>query len=85
MVPAADVDVILVAPKGPGHIVRRFVEGKGVPALIAIHQMLEGQKVALAWAKGLVEPARRHSNTFKEEMKLICSVSKPFFVVAPVP
>lgn len=39
LVPPADVDVILVAPKGPGHIVRRqFVEGKGVPALIAVHQ-----------------------------------------------
>ncbi|MEX1045605.1 MAG: NAD(P)-binding domain-containing protein, partial [Chthoniobacterales bacterium] len=37
--PPKDIDVIMVAPKGPGHIVRRqFVEGKGVPALIAIHQ-----------------------------------------------
>lgn len=39
IVPPAGVDVILVAPKGPGHIVRRqFTEGKGVPALIAIFQ-----------------------------------------------
>mgnify|MGYP002524982221 FL=1 len=39
VVPPKDVNVIMVAPKGPGHIVRRqFTEGKGVPALIAIHQ-----------------------------------------------
>src|ERR1041385_2730822 len=39
IVPPKNVDVILVAPKGPGHIVRRqYVEGKGVPALIAVYQ-----------------------------------------------
>ncbi len=39
IVPPKDIDVILVAPKGPGHIVRRqFIEGKGVPGLIAIYQ-----------------------------------------------
>src|SRR5919197_5529642 len=39
IVPPKNVDVILVAPKGPGHIVRRqYVEGKGVPSLIAIYQ-----------------------------------------------
>jgi len=51
-----DVDVILVAPKGPGHIVRRqFTEGKGVPALIGIYQnpSKQAKKVALAWAKGI--------------------------------
>jgi ketol-acid reductoisomerase len=51
-----DVDVIMVAPKGPGHIVRRqFTEGKGVPALIAIYQnpSKKAKKVALAWAKGV--------------------------------
>jgi len=51
-----DVDVILVAPKGPGHIVRRqFVEGKGVPCLIGIYQnpSKQAKKVALAWAKGI--------------------------------
>ncbi len=54
--PPADIDVILVAPKGPGHIVRRqFVEGKGVPALIGIYQNPSGhaKEVALAWAKGI--------------------------------
>jgi len=48
--------VILVAPKGPGHIVRRqFTEGKGVPALIAVYQnpSKQAKKVALAWAKGI--------------------------------
>jgi ketol-acid reductoisomerase len=45
----------IVAPKGPGHIVRRqFTEGKGVPALIAVHQGGKpAQKIALAWAKGV--------------------------------
>src|SRR5437899_12775265 len=56
IVPPKEVDVILVAPKGPGHIVRRqFTEGKGVPALIAIYQnpSKEAKKIALAWAKGV--------------------------------
>ncbi|XHR28048.1 MAG: ketol-acid reductoisomerase [Chthoniobacteraceae bacterium] len=56
VVPPKDVDVILVAPKGPGHIVRRqFTEGKGVPALIGIYQnpSKKAKKVALAWAKGI--------------------------------
>ncbi len=71
IVPPEDVDVIMVAPKGPGHIVRRqFVEGKGVPALIAVYQnpSKHAKKVALAWAKavggtrgGVIE------TTFKEE------------------
>ena len=56
VVPPPDVNVIMVAPKGPGHIVRRqFTEGKGVPALIAIHQDpgKNAKKIALAWAKGI--------------------------------
>ncbi len=56
LVPPKDVDVIMVAPKGPGHIVRRqYTEGKGVPALIAIYQnpSKKAKKVALAWAKGI--------------------------------
>mgnify|MGYP001813401505 CR=1 FL=1 len=54
--PPTDVDVILVAPKGPGHTVRsQFVAGKGVPGLIAIHQDISGKakKTALAWARGI--------------------------------
>ena len=50
-----DVNVIMVAPKGPGHEVRsQFVEGKGVPALIAVYQGgSSAKKIALAWAKGI--------------------------------
>jgi ketol-acid reductoisomerase len=56
IVPPKSVDVILVAPKGPGHIVRRqYTEGKGVPSLIAVYQnpSKQAKKVALAWAKGI--------------------------------
>jgi ketol-acid reductoisomerase len=56
VVPPKDVDVILVAPKGPGHIVRRqYTEGKGVPSLIEIYQnpSKQAKKIALAWAKGI--------------------------------
>lgn len=51
-----NVDIIMVAPKGPGHIVRRqFTEGKGVPGLIAIYQDITGnaRATALAWSKGI--------------------------------
>lgn len=54
--PPTDVDVILVAPKGPGHTVRsQFVAGKGVPGLIAVHQDISGKakQTALAWAGGV--------------------------------
>jgi len=56
VVPPKNVNVILVAPKGPGHIVRRqYLEGKGVPALIGIYQdpSKTSKKIALAWAKGI--------------------------------
>jgi ketol-acid reductoisomerase len=71
IVPPKDVDVILVAPKGPGHIVRRqYTEGKGVPSLIAIYQnpSKQARKVALAWAKGIGGTrAGVIETTFKEE------------------
>jgi ketol-acid reductoisomerase len=54
--PPAGVDVGMVAPKGPGHLVRRqFVEGRGVPCLIAIHQDESGEAkdLVLAYAKGI--------------------------------
>ena len=54
--PPKNIDVIMVAPKGPGHLVRRqYQEGRGVPALIAIYQdsSKQAKKVALAWAKGI--------------------------------
>ncbi len=69
--PPKDVNVIMVAPKGPGHIVRRqFTEGKGVPALIAVHQNpgKDAKKIALAWAKGVGGTrAGVFQTTFKEE------------------
>src|SRR6478672_2917376 len=71
IVPPAEVDVIMVAPKGPGHIVRRqYLEGKGVPALIAVYQnpSRQAKKLALAWAKGIgATRAGVLETTFKEE------------------
>ena len=67
----ADIDVILVAPKGPGHMVRRlYVEGKGMPALIGVFQdkSKKAKKTALAWAKGIGSTrAGVLETTFKEE------------------
>ncbi len=61
----------MVAPKGPGHMVRRqYEEGKGVPALIAIHQDASGnaRKLALAYAKGIgATRAVVLETTFREE------------------
>ncbi len=54
--PPEDVNVMMIAPKGPGHLVRRtFQNGTGVPCLIAVHQDSSGQTrdLALAWAKGI--------------------------------
>jgi ketol-acid reductoisomerase len=54
--PGPEVDVAMVAPKGPGHLVRRqFTEGKGVPGLVAVHQDSSGKghDLALAYAKGI--------------------------------
>ena len=54
--PPADVDVCMVAPKGPGHMVRRvYTEGAGVPSIFAVHQDATGgaQALALAYAKGI--------------------------------
>ncbi|RJQ53841.1 MAG: ketol-acid reductoisomerase [Actinobacteria bacterium] len=71
IVPPKDVDVIMVAPKGPGHLVRRqYTEGAGVPALIAVYQNPSGQAkdTALAYAKGLgAARAGVLETTFKEE------------------
>ncbi len=56
IVPPAYVDVIMVAPKSPGHMVRRvYSEGNGVPALLAVYQDTSGKAkdVALAYAKGI--------------------------------
>jgi ketol-acid reductoisomerase len=66
-----DIDCIMVAPKGPGHMVRRlYQEGKGMPALIAVAQnkSRKAKKTALAWAKGIGSTrAGVLETTFKEE------------------
>lgn len=71
IVPPTDVDVFLVAPKGPGHLVRRtYTEGAGVPALIGVYQDATGnaKNLALAWAKGIGSArAGVLETTFKEE------------------
>jgi len=56
ILPAKNLDVIMIAPKGPGHTVRsQYVEGKGVPSLIAVHQDYSGKAkdYALAYASGI--------------------------------
>jgi ketol-acid reductoisomerase len=69
--PPADVTVAMVAPKGPGHLVRRqYVDGKGVPALIAVEQdpAGDGQALALSYAKAIGGTrAGVIKTTFKEE------------------
>ncbi len=69
--PPAEVDVLLVAPKGPGHLVRRqYQDGRGIPCLVAVHQDATGQakQLALAYAKGIGGTrAGVLDTTFKEE------------------
>ncbi len=69
--PPKNVDVFMVAPKGPGHLVRRvFEEGKGVPALLAVHQNYTNRAYdrGLAYAKGIgAARAGIIETTFKEE------------------
>jgi ketol-acid reductoisomerase len=71
IVPPQDVDVIMVAPKGPGHLVRRmYEEGAGVPSLVAVEQDYTGNalKLALAYARGIgATRAGVIQTTFKEE------------------
>src|SRR5438128_9597916 len=71
IVPRKDVDVVMVAPKGLGPMVRReFVRGRGVPALIAVHQdrSRHAKQTALAWAKGIgCTRAGVLETTFREE------------------
>jgi ketol-acid reductoisomerase len=71
IIPPADVDVTMVAPKGPGHLVRReYEKGAGVPSLVAIHQDHTGKalQVALAYANGIgAARAGVIETTYKEE------------------
>ena len=69
--PSANIDVVMIAPKGPGHTVRsQYVEGNGVPSLIAVHQDFSGKAkdFALAYAAGIgAGRAGILQTTFKEE------------------
>src|SRR5947209_8490093 len=69
--PGPGVDVVLIAPKAPGHLVRRlYEEGQGTPALIAVHQDASGQahELGLSYARALgVTRAGVLETTFKEE------------------
>jgi len=71
IVPQTNIDVVMIAPKGPGHLVRRtFEEGGGTPALIAVFQNASGKakELALAYAKGIgATRAGVLETTFKEE------------------
>jgi ketol-acid reductoisomerase len=69
--PAKNIDVIMIAPNGPGHTVRsQYLEGKGVPSLIAVHQDYSGKakEYALAYASGIgAGRAGILETTFREE------------------
>ncbi|MEW6326223.1 MAG: ketol-acid reductoisomerase [Thermodesulfobacteriota bacterium] len=71
IMPPGDIDVVMVAPKGPGHLVRsEYEKGAGVPALVAIHQDASGKamETALVYAKGIgATRAGVIETTFKEE------------------
>ncbi|PNR96101.1 ketol-acid reductoisomerase [Petrotoga olearia] len=71
IVPPKNVDVFMVAPKSPGHLVRRmYLEGKGVPGLLAVHQDFSGKakELGLSYAKGIgCTRAGVIKTTFREE------------------
>lgn len=71
IVPPAEIDVFMIAPKGPGHMVRRlYQEGIGIPGLVAVYQDASGKAMdlALAYAKGVgCTRAGAVLTTFKEE------------------
>ena len=78
------MDVFLVAPKGPGHLVRRtFVEGTAVPALFGVQQDATGQArdISLSYAKGIGATRAGVKQHLKKKLKQIYSVSKQYFVV----
>ncbi len=71
IMPSPEIDVVMVAPKGPGHLVRsEYEKGAGVPSLVAVHQDASGQALttALAYAKGIgATRAGVLQTTFREE------------------
>ena len=71
IIPPPDIDVVMIAPKAPGHMLRQvYTEGKGTPAIVAIHQDASGKAkdIALAYAKGIgCSRAGVIETTFAEE------------------
>ena len=71
IVPPPEIDVTMIAPKCPGHMLRQvYTEGKGAPALVAVHQDASGkaQEIALAYARGIgCSRAGVLETTFAEE------------------
>jgi len=71
IVPPPDIDVVMIAPKAPGHMLRQvYTEGKGTPAIVAVHQDASGKAkdIALAYAKGIgCSRAGVIETTFAEE------------------
>ena len=83
IVPPADVDVFMIAPKGPGHLVRRvFSQGGGVPCLIAVEQDATGKakEIGLAYGKGIGVPVPGSSRPpSARKLRPICSGSRLCF------
>lgn len=81
-----DLDVILVAPKGPGDLVRReYQRGRGVPSLFAVDRDVTGKAAQRAWAMPVASAARLAASLrrpSRKKPKPICSVSRPFCAVA---
>ncbi len=71
IIPSPDIDVVMIAPKAPGHMLRQvYTEGKGTPAIVAVHQDASGKArdIALAYAKGIgCSRAGVIETTFAEE------------------
>mgnify|MGYP002236978412 CR=1 FL=1 len=89
IIPPADVDVTMIAPKGPGHTVRsEYQAGKGVPCLVAVQQDATGKAQDLhwlmVWLSAVQEPAfwKPHS---VPKRKPTCSVNRLFCAAAFVP
>ena len=85
--PRATSNVVLIAPKGPGGLVRRqYEEGHGVPCLVAVHQDATGDalKLALAYSAG-IGGARAGviETTLPKKPKRTCSANRPCCAAAP--
>jgi len=85
IVPPADVDVTMIAPKGPGHTVRsEYQAGKGVPCLVAVHQDATGKALELALAYSLAIGGARAAfwrQLSVQRQRLTSLVSRLFFAV----